>query len=287
MNKTLQTAPANNLFEHLKPVARDALVALNELRFLDSKQAIAELHTRLAAARAAEECPEDYLLNDFYILNKYVGFLSFYVETWHRIIKHEFSTSWNSLQDSLDLLRLIKRFSGIDISFFETQLVELERTYPYNVFFSIAATVDHFECSICGLNLDSHECPHMRGQLYAGVMAYGIARKIREVDHVSIVTHPRDKRCVVRYDDSGEQFKLVRHLSTLVASKKFQISDFAYLRFSKRQSQNPDYQKLGRNERCFCGSGMKFKRCCISKVYVERDHVDIVAEPRRIESAVA
>jgi len=49
---------------------------------------------------------------------------------------------------------------------------------------------------------------------------------------------------------------------------------------------NPDYVRLGRNDRCYCGSGKKFKRCCESKQYVETDHVDIVAEPKIIEDAV-
>jgi hypothetical protein len=40
---------------------------------------------------------------------------------------------------------------------------------------------------------------------------------------------------------------------------------------SKKRETNPNYVKIGRNEPCYCGSGKKFKKCCISKEYIEID----------------
>jgi hypothetical protein len=186
---------------------------------------------------------------------------------------------------ALDLLRVIKRFSQIDIGFFETQLTELERAYPYAVFASVGMLVERFDCSICGLDIDSDDCCHLRGHLYRGVMAYGIARNIVG-DHVSLVTEPEDKRCVVRYDDQSDHFKLVGLLATLIASKKWRLSDFSHLEHSNKILPNPNYQYLGRNDLCFCGSGKKFKKCCIAQAHVEQKHVDVIAVPRSIEAAV-
>lgn len=286
MNNSFVTDAAFQIFEGLKPLARNALLAITEYRFAQAQEAVNDMRRSLASARAKAGAASEPLLNDLYVLDRYCDFLSSYHELWHKILNLKFSESWDSLQNALSLLRLIKRFSDVDIRFFEAQLIELERTYPYTIFLSIAVTAERLECSICGLDIDSEQCPHMRGHLYNGVMASAIIRDITHMDHVAMVPHPEDKRCVIKYDDTAEQFKLIRYLSTLIATKKFQILDFGYLRFSKENRPNPDFRKLGRNDPCFCGSGKKFKKCCIASEYVEGDHVDLIAEPRRIEDAV-
>lgn len=287
MSKYLHTDQASNVLDLLKPHVKRLLVDFNEHRFIHGQEAVSEVRKVLATAKAAANIVDEDYLNDMYVLDRYVDFLSTYGVLWEKVIDRHFSASWSSLQDALDLLRLIKRFSQIDVDFFENQLIELERTYPYNVFFSIGATVERFECSLCGLDIDAHECPHRRGHLYGGMMVHAIARNIVQFDHVAMVANPQDKRCVVKYEDDGEQFKLVCYLSNQIASNKFRISDFGHIQFSKRNHPNPDYLKLGRNDPCFCGSGKKFKKCCMSKEHIEGDHADIIAEPRCIEDAVA
>lgn len=286
MNRTLRTNEAQVIFGSIKLIARKAMLALNEQHLPECYRAVDGIREVIVAAKQTERTLEEELHNDFYVLDRYTDFLSAYADLWNNILSQKFSSSWTSLQDALDLLRLLKRFSQIDIEFFETQLIELEKIYPYNVFFSIGVTVERFDCNICGVDIDTEECPHMRGHLYGGVMAHAIARKIVEVDHVAMVAHPEDKRCVVQYDDTGEQFKLVRYLSELIASGKLQVSGFGLLKFSKRRRPNPEYRKIGRNEPCFCGSGKKFKKCCVSMEYVEGDHVDIIAQPRCIEDVI-
>ena len=97
---------------------------------------------------------------------------------------------------------------------------------------------------------------------------------------------PDDKRCVIQYDDQSEHFKLLRLLADLLDSKECRPSDFSHLRHSTKTVDNPVYRHLGRNERCFCDSGKKFKKCCISRIHVEQRHIDIVAVPRAIEQAI-
>ena len=271
----------------MKPLARASLVALNDYRISDSQCALRDIRALVDSAKSNAVADGEEYLNDLWVIERYIDFLAKYGNLWESILDQRFSESWCLLQDSLDLLRLIKRLSHIDIHFFEDQLIELERTYPYKLFFSIGATVEFFECSVCGQDIDSQECSHVRGSLYGGVMAYAIARNIMQMDHISMVAHPQDKRCVVSYEDSGEQFKLIRYVSSLLSSKRLRISDFGRLQYSKRLRPNPDYRKLPRNERCFCGSGRKFKHCCIEKKCIEGDHVDIVAEPKCIEHAVS
>lgn len=280
----LQTYEACSFFNCIVNDAKNIFALLNKKAFNECREESRDLKLKVQNEKMTEE---EKVLNDFFVISRFVDFLSSYSDLWENLLKGHFSSSWNSLQDSLDLLRLIKKFSSINIEFFENQLLELEKLYPYNIFLSIGATAENFECSLCGLDIDSDACPHMRGELYGGKMAYGIAKNLIEANHVAFVSIPKDKRCVVKYEDSGKQFAPVRYLAELINTHKLSIFDFGELQFSKRRKLNPDYVKLGRNESCYCGSGKKFKKCCISKEYIEGDHIDIVPIPKTINDVLA
>lgn len=261
-------------------VASRPAVATYLLQIDRHPEAVLELDTwttrieqiRLRSARR----PDDFF-DDLFVLDRCVDFLAAYARVWRLVAQSQFTESWDALQDSLDLLRLIKRLSVIDVSCFEDQLVELERAYPYNVFFSIGAVVTRFECSLCAEDMDSLACPHRRGHLYRGRMAQAVAKEIVELDHISMVDQPQDKRCVVSYENTAPQFSVVRALGQLITSSKMRVSQFSHLVFSKRRFLNPGHRQIGRNERCYCDSGLKFKHCCVDKALEEQDHVDIIA----------
>lgn len=286
MIECLLTPDAESVLRQITPNLRNALVAFNDYRFGEGRQTLVETREVLNNAESNSDRSEASL-TALFVLEKYLDLLSKYGLLWEQILAQEFSTSWITLQDALDLLRVIKRFSTLDVSFFENQLLELEPAYPYQVFFSIGATASWFECSICGHDIDSLDCPHRSGHLYGGEMAYAIAQDLMNIDHVALVSHPEDKRCVVEYEDTAEVFGLIRYISESVSSRKFRISDFTRLEWKKRKRPNPEYVGLGRNDRCFCGSGKKFKHCCISKKELEGDHVQIVCESREIINAVS
>jgi len=283
-NNPLATDFACAAFQDLRPHAKQALLALDDRNYTKAKKGTSAMHEIIASARATTI--DGRCLNDLYVLDRYVDFLEAYSLLWKKILDEQFGDSWSVLQDCLSLIRVIKKFFNIDVTFFEDQLIELEQTYPYNLFFSIGAVVDRFECSLCGRDIIADECPHMAGELYDGKMASAVIQDIVKLDHASLVTNPADKRCVVRYEDTGEQFKVIRQLARLIMSNKCAISDCWRVRFSKEPIPNSEYRKIGRNEKCFCGSGKKFKKCCISKQYVENDSVNIVHESRSFAAAI-
>ncbi|HQG32115.1 MAG TPA: SEC-C domain-containing protein [Deltaproteobacteria bacterium] len=68
------------------------------------------------------------------------------------------------------------------------------------------------------------------------------------------------------------------------------VSSYLYERMKgslRGEKQRIHFKRIGRNEPCYCGSGIKFKKCCISKEFVETDHVDIVQQPIDIEQIFA
>jgi hypothetical protein len=253
------------------------LQEINGMNFLKSLAHVKQLSDNLALVRSSVSSTEEAYLNDLYVLDKYAGFFRAYNMLWENIYgKHFHTAAWEALQNALSMLRVIKRFSSIDVACFESQLTEIEKLFPYKVFSSIGFLVERFKCSVCGDNIDSLNCPHRCGYLYHGEMAHAVADgETFRIDHIAMVENPRDKRCVVWLADgsSSEAFQALHFLSDKLISGEVKPLDISHLAFSKRTRQNPQWIKLGRNDHCFCGSGKKFKKCCQSKRNIETDHV--------------
>lgn len=285
MSEGLTTYKANLLLTRIKQDIRHILNLLDKLNFESIPAILSLLREELRNSRM-DKTEDEAFLNDLFVVNAYINLIERYKDYWHRIISGENAASWNALHDAIDSLRLVKRFSNINVAFFERQLVQLESIYPYSIFFSIGMSVSRFECSICGENIDSFRCLHRIGELYMGTMASAIAQDGVELDHVSIVKNPVDKRCVQVYSEDSPGFNAVRYLSNLLTSGKasvLSINEFSEKKFSDR---NPSYIKQRRNEKCFCGSSKKFKICCIDKEFIKRCHVDIIGRPTDVSEIV-
>jgi len=250
---------------------------LHEKKFQNAKKNLALIKNEIQKIISQDEL----VLNDIYLFNQILSFHTSLITTWEEIYIKKYSSSWNYLQNCLDSLRNINKFSLNNqkeevLNFFEKQLLILEKLYPYNIFMSMGMEVDLYECSICGNDIDSFECEHDIGELYYGKIAIGIAKGIRDINHVSMVEKPMDKRCVVQYDDNGHQFKGLQFLNQQLLSNQLTPITIYDADETPRKKFNEDYVKLERNEKCFCGSNKKFKKCCINKQYIEEQHIQLI-----------
>lgn len=272
----------HSLFQKLIPSFEGILEHINNLELEKSLLLIQEIINELNIDIEDNPDTPDEVLNELYILKRLVDIFTNYTEYWRCIVYGEFSESWVKLQNCIDYLKTVNKFvsrpDSIAVAFFENQLLELEKLYPYNVFFSIGVTVEMIECSICGKDIDSLDCQHYRGELYRGKMALGIVRNTVQCDHIAMVKHPADKRCVVTYENGGSQFNAVRYLSNLVNQKALSPLSFHHLDFKKIKIMNPDAISQGRNDLCACSSEKKFKKCCSDKEFIEKDHMDIIGQ---------
>lgn len=154
--------------------------------------------------------------NDIFISEQFIKLLLHIAKYWLAIANQNFSNSWVILQDILDYLRSIKKFHekrNLVVNFIEKQFIALESSYPYRIFCSTGFVVDYYKCSVCGNDIDSFDCAHLKGELYNGEIAYGIANKILHFDHIALVENPLDKRCVISIEDSSEQFAVQMNMS--------------------------------------------------------------------------
>lgn len=235
-------------------------------------------------AAFSDDYPDD-VFDDGFVLKHFIKLLKDYVVFWKLLVSGRFSVSWSALQDVQDRLRTIYRSTSEPrhqiLRHIEGQCGELEKLYPYRVFASVGMIIDEAECSICGRPIDSLQCEHLRGELYRGRQAYGIVKHIRQLEEVSMVMNPADKRCTVQLLDTAEGFAGVDHLAKGMRDKILAPLDFDHLELEKIRKPNREITMVGRNDLCPCGSGQKYKRCCIDKNHIEMTHIVIV--PKTID----
>lgn len=232
----------------------------------------------------------DAFLNDIFILKTYLELLKKYAEFWSQICDGVFPQSWDTLQDVLDLLRLINRFTEfsktLTFKFLEKQVQALEILYPYRIFASIEVIYGRTECSICKKSIDSFDCPHIAGELYRGRMAYGIVEGVKEVLSVSLVEHPANKRCKIEaFEGRSPNFTCVEYLSKSVKDKRHNPLTISHTELKTKKIKVSTFSKIGINELCPCGGGKKFKQCCINKDFVSKPHIDIIVSNQELISS--
>lgn len=105
-------------------VASRSAVAAYLLQIDRHPETVLELDTwtiRIERIRLRGARRPDEFFDDLFVLDRCVDFLETYARVWRLIAQSQFTASWDALQDALDLLRLIKRLSAIDFSYFESQ----------------------------------------------------------------------------------------------------------------------------------------------------------------------
>ncbi len=79
-------------------------------------------------------------------------------------------------------------------------------------------------------------------------------------DDPMLPVHPRPPQLILE-ENLGEAMKQDPELRKAVESHNKQVHMSRTLERS--------FQKVGRNDPCLCGSGKKFKKCCVDKVACE------------------
>lgn len=229
----------------------------------------------------AIETHNESLANASFMMSKLFSMYYNYASYWRQLNEKKYKNSWNSLQDTIDNLLLVSRWSSNRFHFhlekLDMHFKELEKLYPYNIFASSEMVITKTRCSICGKDGLDIDCIHIPGNLYWGEMACTIAENFT-FQAVALVKHPIDKRCVMEIQDDNrtdeEKFKLLDYFVSNISNPLMLFKLAEQKRFHKKEVE----QKLRRNDRCYCGSGLKFKHCCGKEEYTEGIHYVIFAK---------
>ena len=126
------------------------------------------------------------------------------IEMWLYLKTEKTEKAWDFLvaaqMAAIDAARAHDGFRHLEHHNRRLEAIE-QLVFPQQVFISSGMIVHKQECSICGGDYD--DCEHLIGKPYMGEFCYIIAKDI-ELDHVSIVESPADKRCrVERFSVEG------------------------------------------------------------------------------------
>ncbi|MCM3743879.1 SEC-C domain-containing protein [Sporosarcina luteola] len=218
------------------------------------------------------------IANSMFVISEYCGMMKNYSIYWKTLLEGRYKDSWNVLQDTIDRLINVTKFtkchSDFAINAFNSHLQELEKLYPYRVFASSEMVRKTEECSICGKSVLDVDCIHIPGNLYWGQMAVSICKDI-VFQAVALVKHPMDKRCIIEISDDNrtekEKFNLLNYFvenntNPLLLFSVIDIDKYYY---------NEKYDNVKRNDLCPCDSGTKFKYCCGASKYEKGTHYHI------------
>jgi hypothetical protein len=185
-----------------------------------------------------------------------------YYHSWCKLEKIEIL--FGQIRDNF-----INRVSDYHLPLIEKCTFNLQKMFPYRLFTSRECIIKSTKCSICDKTRSiRNPCEHKTGKLYKGKICAEIVVDI-EFLNVSIVEHPFDKYAVLFIKGDQYNYFPLRQLAK-DWNNPFDDWDMEIIKI-----KNPDYRQVGRNSRCSCGSGKKYKKCCLKNQTDLIDHLRI------------
>lgn len=225
-----------------------------------------------AAIEIKNEILANYLWCLLQIYNIQNGFLSAfnylqrkkYIDAWLTLDRIDLSIG--NLNDNFDITVEDDKYN---IVFISKILKEYQKLFPYRYFLSREAIIKDEECSICGKKISlRRQCEHQKGKLYMGELCCHIVKDI-EFKGVALVTDPFDRYAFLQLEDQEYNYSMLDMLMEAIHSPY----DSFYITIYK--IKNPKFKNIGRNEKCPCGSGKKYKKCHLGTKEELIDHYRI------------
>ncbi len=165
------------------------------------------------------------------------------------------------------------------LSFINTQTKKYQKIFPYKIFISPELLEEEKKCNICNRTVSiRNPCGHEVGELYNGEMCCRIVTKV-QILGMAMVESPLQKYSVpfIKDETTGE---LVDHYNyeavEYIVDKIKSPFDAWDVEIGTKVYPHSHFRNLGRNDKCPCGSGKKYKKCCIDKKGVELPQYDFI-----------
>lgn len=102
---------------------------------------------------------DEKLANSQFIFKDYFKLFCNLIRYFEMLENGQYKESWNKLQDCLDAIKYIGRFTDIEnrleLSELYDLLIQYEELYPYSIFASSEYVISKSHCSICGKSMQS------------------------------------------------------------------------------------------------------------------------------------
>jgi hypothetical protein len=231
---------------------------------------------------------DERLASAIWCLEQIARAQDYYLTAFAAARHRHFYSSWCQLElAEIRLGHLRRHFEDPDDKFgtgaLQKRIAALQELFPYRMFFSPGFAIHEAKCSICGARISLRStCGHEAGELYGGEMAGRLLTNVTALE-ISMVDNPVQKYSVAFPRGVGSyNYALVDYLVQAIAGPWTSWSRSIEKR-SRPSTRDvlAHYRSLGRNDLCACGSGRKFKRCCLDALIETYDHHQFVFDTVR------
>lgn len=202
-----------------------------------------------------------------------------YLRVFKLLADKDYYVAWCVLERiEIAIKTILRHYTFIDdeykILFIQEYVTKLQRLFPYKLFASSEFVKKEVRCSICN-NIISlrNRCGHRKGEFYKGEHCSHLITNA-EILAIAIVEKPFNKYSVANVtgkDNDPYCYPLIDYLLSII--------DHPFNEWDTRESkilENHALYTAGRNDKCPCGSKLKYKKCCLKKAGVELPHTDFI-----------
>lgn len=193
-----------------------------------------------------------------------------FVSAFQHMTVGEYKEAWDELERcEIEESFLDKHFreEGNEFGLAHVQIhtKRFQELYPYKWGVSPGFISKDIRCSICEAKITLRSrCQHEVGEIYDGETCYHVIKGM-ELLHIALVDNPVQKYSVIFPNGNDDRrFSLI---SYVVSALESPWDGWNYHKEVLRQ-KHPAFKGIGRNAKCPCGSGLKYKRCCLNKTEV-------------------
>ncbi len=207
-----------------------------------------------------------------------------YLKAYQQMKQEDFYKAWCSFEQCELALGFLKPYFSISdneyfLNFIDKHAKQYHSLFPYKIFMSPEILEIEKTCNICGGKVSIRKpCGHEVGKIYNGEMCIRIVTKM-EFLGASFVESPLQKYSVPFMIDERTS-KTVDHYNYALVSyliKRLQSPfDSWDVHWTKRKQPHSKFKSVGRNDKCPCGSGKKYKNCCLKESGVLMPHCEFI-----------
>lgn len=221
---------------------------------------------------------DEILANKLWYLNSILNIQKLYISMYNLLknnIYDDYEKAWN-LREQIDIaLSHHRNKEYYDknyayLKFINYVIKNIKPLFPYKFFSSREMIIKKEKCSICGkTRCIRNDCGHKPGEVYMGELCCNIVEDA-EFKGIAIVENPEDEYTILKTEGTKFNYEVLAFLM------KGLNSPFDRWDLRKTQIKNDKFKKVGRNQQCPCGSGKKYKRCCLNTDNEIIPHYEII-----------
>lgn len=147
-----------------------------------------------------------------------------------------------------------------------------EKVFPTYLYTSRESLIKSEKCSICGKKFSLRGgCNHKPGNMYMGELCL---REVTDFEFLgtAIVSKPFDRYAVIHVEGQEYDYSVLEELM------KTLVSPYIPWYVEEMTRKRPEILHVERNDKCPCGSGKKYKLCCMGtdKEYMQHNRITIL-----------